>query len=309
MASVIWKLAISAALVTWLGVRYAGDQQFLDTLRSLDPWAFVSACGVVAAGLVISALRWKVLLGALGVSLALPRAVRLYFVGYFFNQFLPTTVGGDVVRGTGVGAGVPLSLIGSSILMERALGFGCLLGIGVTASFVRPEMAAVRLSLLFATLVYVVGLGVLGFVPLPRSERQGRLGKGLRGLRRVALQFRSYGFHPMALLGGVVLSLGWQLALVVANALLSQGLGGVASFRSLLALVPVVQAVSMIPVSFGGLGVREMGYEFFFRASALEPAGGVALAAGFLGVTITLALAGGLVYLIAPVRPREVDGG
>jgi uncharacterized membrane protein YbhN (UPF0104 family) len=67
----------------------------------------------------------------------------------------------------------------------------------------------------------------------------------------------------------------------------------------------VVQAVSMIPVSLGGLGVREMGYEYFFRVSGFEPAGAVALAASFLGIALLLALAGGILDLIWPVRGRE----
>jgi hypothetical protein len=80
----------------------------------------------------------------------------------------------------------------------------------------------------------------------------------------------------------------------------------VATLRSLLAVVPVVQAVAMIPVSFGGLGLREMGYELFFDSAGLDPAQGVALGACFLGVSVALALKGGLVYVIAPVRgPRR----
>jgi uncharacterized membrane protein YbhN (UPF0104 family) len=74
-------------------------------------------------------------------------------------------------------------------------------------------------------------------------------------------------------------------------------------------LVPVVQAVSMIPVSFGGLGVREMGYEFFFRKAGLDPAGAVALAAAFLVVTILLAIVGGIVYLATPSAARPVPTG
>ena len=61
----------------------------------------------------------------------------------------------------------------------------------------------------------------------------------------------------------------------------------------------------MIPVSLGGLGVREMGYEFFFRAAGYEASGGVALGLAWLGVSVVLALAGGVVHLVAPVRRGE----
>ena len=93
-----------------------------------------------------------------------------------------------------------------------------------------------------------------------------------------------------------------KLVLVLVNVVLAQGLGGIAPAGTLGAIVPVVQAVSMIPVSFGGLGVREFGYEFFFRVSGLPAADGVALGVCFLGISMVLALLGGLVYLAAPVR-------
>ena len=267
-----WKLAVSLGLIGILGWRYGGDPGFRATLAGLDPASFLLAMAVVAGGLLLSALRWKILLRAAGVSLGLGRSVRLYFVGYFFNFFLPTTVGGDVARAMGVGRGASLPVVGGSILVERLLGFGCLLVIGILASFTVDSLAVARRVLLLAGAAFTGGLAVLLFVPLPEVRRTGVIGRVLDGLRRTALEVRAYGFHPVALSAGLVLSLGWQLALVVANAALSAALGGIAPWRSLLALVPVVQAITMIPVSFGGLGVREMGYEFFFRASGYDPA-------------------------------------
>jgi uncharacterized membrane protein YbhN (UPF0104 family) len=301
----VLKLAISLGLMAWLIGRYGGDPGFRETLVRLDWRAFLLAEGVVALGLAVSALRWKVLLRAAGVTLGWGRAIRLYFAGYFFNFFLPTTVGGDVVRAMGAGGRTPLSVLGGSILVERILGFGCLLVIGLAASFSLAGLAAARAVLGISAAVYLVGLAVLLFVPLPESERAGRVGRVLAGLRRTALQVRAYGFHGAAIAGATALSLTWQLALVGANWILAAGLGGVAPGESLLALVPVVQAVSMIPVSFGGLGVREMGYEYFFSASGFDPAGAVALGVAWLGVTVALALKGGIVWMVRPVRERE----
>ena len=296
------KLVLSLALVGWLLTRYGGDPEFRAALARLDLRAFLGAEALLAAGLVVSALRWKVLLRAAGVSLGLGAATRLYFAGFFFNFFLPTTVGGDVMRAIGAGGGSPLSVIGGSILVERILGFGCLLAIGLTASLGVASLAPARLVLGIGAAIFGAGLLVLLAMPLPESSRPGRLGLLLQGMRRTALAARAYGFHGTALAIGLLLSLTWQLALVGANWILSAGLGGVAPAKSLLALVPVVQAVAMIPVSFGGLGVREMGYEYFFRTSGLEPAGAVALGVAWLGVTVALAVKGGLLWLVWPVR-------
>jgi len=300
------KVLVSGVLVAVLARRYAGDPDFRGTLAALDWRAFLEAEAILAAGLVLSAARWKILLRAAGVPLPFRSAVRLYFVSFFFNFLLPTSVGGDVVRAVGARRSGALPVIAGTILVERFLGFGCLLAIGLGASLVVPSLAMARGVLLVAAGVFLVGGLVLALAPLPAARSGGGMAKVLRGLRSTAMEFRSFGFHPAALAGATVLSLAWQGALVAANALLAGGLGDVAPLRILLAVIPVVQAVAMIPVSFGGLGLREMGYEVFFGAAGLDPAHGVALAACFLGVSVALALKGGLVYLIAPVRePRR----
>jgi uncharacterized membrane protein YbhN (UPF0104 family) len=295
-------VALSAVLVAILVRRYGGDPEFLATLAALDLRSFLTAEAILAAGLVVSAIRWKVLLRAAGVSLPLASAVRLYFVAFFFNFILPTSVGGDVVRAMGASARAPLPVVAGTILVERFLGFGCLLAIGLAASLLVPSLATARGALLGATAAFVAGGLVLALAPLPERRPGGPAGRILGGLRSTALEFRAFGFQPGALAVATLLSLVWQGALVLANALLSDGLGGVAPLRALAAVVPVVQAVAMIPVSFGGLGLREMGYELFFASAGLDPAHGVALGACFLGVSVALAVKGGLVHLVSPVR-------
>ncbi len=293
------KLLVSGTLVAFLARRWGGDPEFREALARLDAAAFAAAVAIVAGGLVLSAMRWRVLLSARGADLPLRRAVRLYFVGYFFNLFLPTSVGGDVVRAVGV-KGVPLPVVAGTVLMERILGFGCLLALGLGASLTGPGLAIVRPSLYVAAAVYAAALVALALAPLDRADA-GRPGwRG--GLLRTAKQLRGSSYPRAALLRAVLLSLGWQLALVAANGVLSDALGGVAPWGALVALVPVIQAVGMLPVSFGGLGVREAGYAFFFARAGYEGAGAVALAAGFLGVTLAVAIAGGVVYLAFPVR-------
>ena len=297
------KVLVSAALIVFLARRWGGNPDFRGALARLEWTAFAAAAGVIVVGLVLSAARWRLLLASRGVALGLPAAIRLYFVGYFFNLFLPTAVGGDVVRALGI-PGTPVSVVAGTILTERILGFGCLLALGLGASLASPPLAIVRPALGLAAGVYAAGLLVLMRLPLEWSERP-RAGRWLAGLARMARQVRGTPVPAATLIVALALSLGWQLALVAANGILSGGLGGVAPWTGLLALVPVIQAVGMLPVSFGGLGVREMGYEYFFRRAGFEPAGAVALAACFLGVTLAVALVGGILYLLFPLRARN----
>jgi hypothetical protein len=294
------KLLVSAALVTWLARRYGGDRAFRDALSSLDAVSFLSAAGIVAAGLAASALRWRILLAARGARIGMARAVRLYFVGYFFNLFLPTAVGGDVARAIGAGRIAPLPVIAGTILVERIVGFGCLLAVGALASQSGPHLAPVRPSLWIAAFAYAAFLLVLARFPLGWGERP-EAPRWASALARIAAQVRGTAIPPAALGGAIALSLAWQAALVLANAVLARGLGGVAPLGTLCTLVPVIQAVGMIPLSLGGLGVREAGYEFFFQRAGHDPAAAVALGAAVLGVTLAVALFGGILYLVRPL--------
>jgi hypothetical protein len=296
------KIAVSVTLIGVLVRRYAGDESFRTLLRGVEPIAFVQAEALLAAGLLASAVRWKLLLRAAGVVLPFRTVLRLYFVSFFFNFLLPTSVGGDVIRAVSVGGGARVPVVVGSILVERLLGFGCLLVIGIAATFAVPSLGAARAALAAAGVAFALFTLALALLPLPSARRGGLFGRLLAGLVDTAREVRAYGFHGPALAAGLLLSVGWQLALVLANGVLSDGLGGVVGWGSLFALVPVVQAVTMIPLSVGGLGVREMGYEYFLGAAGFDPSGAVALAACFLGVSVSLALKGGLVYLIAPAR-------
>jgi uncharacterized membrane protein YbhN (UPF0104 family) len=283
---------MSVALVAVLVRRYGGDPAFRTALGRLDPTSFLLAEGLVALGLVLSAIRWRVLLAAIDVELPFGQSVRLYFVGYFFNLFLPTTVGGDVPARV---SGLRRSRSAGVILVERIIRFrlparggaGSELRLGSRTWCPRVDRDS-----------DVRGRRGVLLRSRPRAgapPHAGRHRAARRSARRAAARGRP---------GAIVLSLGWQFLLALANGALSRGLGGVAPLGSLLALVPVIQAVGMIPVSFGGLGVREMGYEFFFRRSGFDPAGAVALAACFLGITLAVAAVGGILYLVYPFRKR-----
>jgi uncharacterized protein (TIRG00374 family) len=305
--SVGGKIAVSALCLGFLGVRYANDPAARVALGRLELGAFALALALLVAGLVLSAVRWTILLRAGGANVGLPRTTHLYFVGYFFNTMLPTTVGGDVVRALALRDAAPLAVVGGSILLERLLGFACLLGLGIAASFALEGAAPARLPLAIAGALYAGALAALFLVRWPKGtprSNEGRLRRAARSLARVAGETKTFGAHRKAIAAGIVLSFVWQVGLIVVNAVLSRGMGGVCPLSSLFVLVPVVQALAMIPISVGGLGVREVGYAEFFRIAGLDPAEGAALGFAWLAASSALALIGGAAFVLRPVSWR-----
>src|SRR5687768_14371377 len=120
-ASLVLRPVVSLVLLVVLFARLgAGD--VWQMLRSADPIWLGAGLALVVTALVISAWKWQVLLAAQGLRLSLRPLFTSYLVGLFFNNFLPSNIGGDVARvhdvakRTGRGAAAAASVIGERLV-------------------------------------------------------------------------------------------------------------------------------------------------------------------------------------------------
>ena len=88
------RLGISAVLLYWLATQLRGG---LQELRAVDPWSLVPAALVFVLSTVLGAWQWILILHRAGVEVSGARLHGLYWMGLFFNNFLPSSVGGDLV--------------------------------------------------------------------------------------------------------------------------------------------------------------------------------------------------------------------
>jgi len=126
------RLVISAALFWWI-VAQAGLADLLEAARRADPGPYALALLIAVVGIPIRAYRWQVLLDAVGARLPFWRTNHLYFVGAFFNAFLPTGFGGDVVRVLEIGEGASSPQAAGTVLVDRLTGFIALFMLALAA--------------------------------------------------------------------------------------------------------------------------------------------------------------------------------
>jgi len=305
--AILGKAGLSLLLIWWV-TRSIDIDRLRTTVADLQLPSVALALVLMIVQTAIIGWRWHRIVRLLGGSLPPPKAIHWVFEGLFFSQALPTSVGGDVVRMWNLHRhGSPPGVAFGSVAIERGTGV-VLLGLLVTLCL--PSVwDALREPVLRAALLAVgpcllAGLVVLGVVYKPVAAwlpgRGATLAIGLgRGLRQL-------GASPRALLEisslGIVASLTGILAAYVLGIDLDIGL----PFTGYVVLVGGAALFSVLPISLGGWGVREVSMVALFGAVGVAPERALALSILWGLLPVLISLPAGLMWWAgrAPGRGR-----
>ncbi len=306
--STILKVAITVGGLIYVltEVSFAEVQAELIGIRW--SWAILALLMVVGS-LVVRAYRWYLLLQGLGVTVQFKRLVELYFVGSFFNSFLPSGFGGDVVRVLEAAQNVPANVAAGTVIVDRLTGLLMLFAMALIALPFRPDSFPPDLTWQI-TAISLIGL-VAGFLLLDGRLIQ-RWGRWLPGKLSVTDPDK-----PLAKLLQAVHGCGWPAIIkalgvsVIFNFILSGwwlvsgwSIGYDVPFTHYLLVVPILSVLLLIP-SIGGLGVRETVAPILFASAGLTFAEAATLSIlNFLLLRVS-GLFGGLVYIASLLRTRE----
>jgi len=301
--AIVAKFIISAALITWLlsSIDLAGAW---DRARQADRLLLGLSLLVVVFQIFMGGVRWRAVMQALNVSFDLKSAVRLFYIGAFFNQTLPSSVGGDAVRMyMAYRSGMPLAKAINGVMLERVSMVVALVVILVVTGpgFVLNLDADLQIWMGLGLVAVIIGLClVLGLLmcldKLPSGFKRWRLVRGLGHLagdtRMLFLQIRA--IAPV-MLWCIVATISISFFVYVLGLSLNLGF----KFSDALVLVPGVLLVATLPISIGGWGVREWAMVSAFSLVGV-PADGALVLSLLVGLAaMVVALPGGLVWLIS----------
>jgi uncharacterized membrane protein YbhN (UPF0104 family) len=306
-ALVLLKLAVSVTLLAVL-LRRADLGTLANNLRSAEPGWMAVALLLYGLMLVVSAWRWQQLLDAQRVRVGFGKLFESFLVATFFNNFLPSNVGGDVVRvvDTSKAAGSK-TLATTVVLLDRGLGLLGLFLVGaIAASLGRWSPAggdpvgattlwaglvagtAASIPLLLAPQVLQVLVGPIRRIhPEWVDERVGQLTAALIRFRRA----------PAAMLSCFAGAIAVQAILVLFYAALARGLHIEIGLIHLALLVPVSFLVQMIPISINGFGVREATFGVYFQRLGLPLDAALLLSLSGAAAILALSILGGGAYV------------
>ena len=257
---------VSAGLILWIFWNPAFREQAWKTLDSARPGWLAAGFAIAGFGSLLGVFRWGIFLRMLGLSLPLWDTLRMSFVGLFCNNFLVGAVGGDAVKVVWLAAqGHSHSRALLSVIMDRMSGLGALVLCSLFFILWRldwlmksPVVAGV-IQFVFVFLGVVVGVSALSFVIAARGLTS-RLPKRLPGRARI-LEFTEAYFQFVASWRGTLCASLLSVAMLMAYFLTfycsARAFGLAVPVVDFLAVMPAVDIISALPVSLGGLGVRE----------------------------------------------------
>ena len=305
MLKVLLRLGISAAALYFV-LRSIDLPAFWDRVKGMDPSWILAALVAYVFMQGVAVWRWHRLLRAQHIEVD-PRFLNeSLWVSLFFNNFLPSNIGGDFIRiaDTATAAGSK-TLATMVIVVDRVLGLTALVLIASTGAFAASLFGmhmpgarwlfwATASGILAAILVIAIPQLVATLLKPLRALNKPWVTERADRLEEAVIKFRN---AAMALAGAFAGALVVQATVVVFYLLTARGLDVPMPAFLGAVLIPVSLVVQMAPVSINGFGVREAVFAFFFRRFGLPTDAAVALSLVSTGMTMGLSLVGGYFFM------------
>ena len=304
------KFLVSGLLI-WFLLANVDLEAAKERVLEIAPGMVALATAIFLVQPVIGALRWQAVLDAIGAPLPFARAVGFVFIGTFFSQTLPSSVGGDAVRIYKTWrAGLTLRGAVNGVMLERIAAVVALVAlVAATQPFFLPRVGEDTAGWIGSVVALSVAATVAGMVvllvldQLPASLRGWRL---VRGLARLGADARKVFLAPRA----AGKALGWGVAghvnLSLGVYVLALGLELEVTWVDCIALFPPVLLVTTLPISIAGWGVREGAMVAAFSLVGVPVEGALVLSILFGLLIVLISLPGGVVWMLSGDRRADV---
>ena len=309
-SDLVAKLLVSGGLLYWLlsGFDLAAFGSILQHTHIL---LFVLAAGFFALSNVLGAFQWYLLLRGQALGVSLRQAIVLYWVGVFFNNVLLGNIGGDAIRIYDVRRLTrETSRAAAATFMDRFVGLfsTCCLALGacvLVAEVRRPGLVTMLVSV-WSGLVVLLALGL--------SRRLGsQVERVLRRLparvSRILGELRSnfvvYRAKAPLLVGVWLVSLGVQFSRILVYWTAGTAVGLEVGLRFFIGFQPVAAIAAALPISVGGLGVREGVLVELFGGIGVEESLAFATSILGYGAGILASLLGGILFIVRRIHPVD----
>lgn len=310
------KVALTTGLLYYV-ISLINYEELKPLIQQLDILLLFLAVAVHASAFLIMSIRWWLILISSGNHVQYAKVFSGYYLGLFSNNFLPTAVGGDVVRIIRLRAdGFDTNQLIFSTLFDRIIGLLAVIIMGMIGLNFSVSIHEHIGSTALATVNIVSGIFFLAsLIALNNRVRDIAFQLFIPKLKRwnKINNFLTYSHENIETLKkskiiakSVLLSLVSQLAIVFTYYITAQSLGAEVALADFILVVPIVAIFTSLPISVGGMGVREGVMVFLLGAIGVPTTTAVSISLVYFAILILVTLPGGIFLLTAK---RNVENG
>jgi glycosyltransferase 2 family protein len=310
------RLILTAAMLAWI-LSEVDLQSVGGVLAHANLAWLILGVAVNLLSVGLASWRWQRILAGLGVVKRLPQVLRLVLVGAFFNMFLPSSVGGDVMKMVLIAPDVSRrEMAVSSVLMDRVIGLAVTIGVGLVAVLLLPSVwgePAVIATLAMAVVIFCAGMVTIfnrGMIDLA-----GRLIPHFIWARvgpiilRIHESLMVIGRSPRILLETSGISVLRQIAICLSVYCAGLGFGLGLPPLAYFATVPIAVAITALPVAINGLGLQDNALIFLLATVGLGAAQALSLSIFLHVLRNGTGLLGGLLFALTRGRAADAAAG
>lgn len=303
--SIFWRIAISVVLLIFL-LKQVDSHRLLGIIKNSDKHFLFTAFFVSLLPYLFCLFRWEMLLKTASIHLPLKRVIMSFAGGVFFSLFLPSTIGGDVVRSLDLATHTrrPHEVI-ATVLLDRLSGYMGLVIVAVLALFfghryIQDRDVFFSVGIITAILVVILLVIFNRFLYLKinrllHSPTAGKIRQLIRGLHQEMHIFRH---HKDMAIDNLLLSVTIQVAAPLIFYLIALAIGAKLSFLYFFIYVPIISAITLLPISIGGLGLRDATTVYFFAKAGMPKDLAFAMSLLNFFFIVVYAALGGLIYVL-----------
>ena len=301
----IAQVVISVVILAWL-LNKIGLRNILDTFGTLNVWLYFWAGIALLASIGARAFRWKVLLTPLGVDSSILNLFRLYLVGFFWNSFLPSGFGGDVVKAVELGQSTQNGAAAVvSVIFDRLMGLlsTCLMAPMIIPFWPRLFPPVITLAVVAISIPIVAGTWLLRLDVLDWIDRKLPVLKFISRNKHVISLHETLRLYSLKNLATALLAaVPFTVLTILNNYLVGLALGVRLSILTYALYTPIIAIVSLLPISFNGLGVRDSAYKVLFTMVDIPVPLSVTMALAQNLLRFAVEIIGGILSLIGGIQ-------
>lgn len=305
IASILLRVGTSIVLLLFI-FRNIDKKSLFTIIKNADkPLLFLAFC-IFFCGYILCLLRWEMLLRALKIHLPLKRVIISFSGGIFFSLFLPSTIGGDFMRSIDLAAHTkrPKEVV-ATVLLDRLSGYTGLVSLALLSiifgwRLIRDRSILLSVGVITSILVAVLLVLFNKFAysrinKLLHSPKAGKIRESIKNLHQEIHYFKH---HKKVIINNLILSLIIQITAPLTFFVVALSLGLKIKLLYFFIFLPIISAITLLPISIGGLGLRDATTIFFFAKIGVVKNLSLAMSLiNFFFILLCGAL-GGLIYVL-----------